>query len=70
MPSEEESRGMDQLGINYMRCLEVIVSGTGTWSLGGIDLGRQLVQTFDSLDVFKTSLILQVGPTIKISVSV
>jgi len=49
--------------------LEVIVSRTGAWSLGGIDIGRQFVQTFDGLDVFQTSLILQIAPATRISLS-
>lgn len=47
MPGEEKSRGMNKLGIDDVCSFEVIVSRTGTWSLGGINLGRQFVQTLD-----------------------
>lgn len=58
---------MDYFGIDDVCSLEVIVSRTGTWSLGGINLGRQFVQTFDGLDVFQTSPIIQIAPTAQIS---
>ena len=52
MPGEKQARAMNQLGVDDVGRLEIIVSRTGTRSLGGIDLSRQLVQTFDGLDVF------------------
>lgn len=69
MIGEEKSCGMDWVGVDHVCCLEVIVSCTGTWSLGGIDLGRQCMQTFDGLDVFQTSLIVQIAPATQISLS-
>ena len=69
MPGEEKPRGMDELGVEDVCGYEVIVSRTGTWSLGGIDLGWQSVQTFDGLNVLQTSLIVQITPAIPMSLS-
>lgn len=41
MPSEEGACSMDDCGLNNVCSLEVVVAGTGTWRLGGIDLGWQ-----------------------------
>lgn len=41
MPSEKGACAMDDRGLDDVRSLEVIVAGTGTWRLGGIDLGWQ-----------------------------
>lgn len=70
MPGEERPRGMDDLGVDDVCSLEVIVSRTGTWSPGGINLGWQSVQTLDGLDVFQTSRSVQIAPTGQISSSI
>lgn len=69
MPGEEKPGEMDQLGVEDMRCFEVIVSRTSTGGFGGIDPGRQSMQTFDGLDVLQTGWIIQVAPAIQMSLS-
>lgn len=41
VPSEKGAYSMDGRGLDDVGSLEVVVTGTGTWGLGGIDPGWQ-----------------------------
>ncbi|EPE32107.1 hypothetical protein GLAREA_12189 [Glarea lozoyensis ATCC 20868] len=62
MPGEEESRCVDDSGVDYVGGLEVVEAGAGAGGFGGGDFGGEVVETFHGFDVLATFVRVELGP--------